>query len=79
MSRTPDELAEKAWTLIEQALTEGKMVLDNGTIFPVDTEMLVDLAIKLSAPKIKKPQLVNVPEGFNLKPTTGDSDAEEEA
>jgi hypothetical protein len=72
--KSVDQLADVAWRLLEEALTTGQVVLtvnDKPEIRIVSTEALVDLATKLSAVKIKKPHVVNTPEGYAPLDTTG--------
>ena len=67
--RSPTEMTEEAWSLIDQALREGKMTMASGQTISLTPSEIVELVKWLSAVKIKKPDNVPVPEDFMLKRT----------
>mgnify|MGYP001574358433 CR=1 FL=1 len=68
-TRSPTELTEEAWSLIDQALKEGKMTMASGQTISLTPSEIVELVKWLSAVKIKKPDNVPVPEDFQLRAT----------
>lgn len=74
MTRDPSQLAEYSWELINQALTQGKITLENTVSYNLDVELLIRLVQWTATIKAKKPHAVSPPEDFNLKPTTGEED-----
>lgn len=69
--KEPHELQEEAWRLMNQAVTTGKMVLENGTEVRLNADSLIRVIQWLASAKAKKPHLVTVPEDFQLRETTG--------
>lgn len=69
------ELSERAWELLNQALTKGVITLEpeetdgEPTTRLVSTDTLMDMAVKLSQTKIKQPRVISKPEDFNLQKT----------
>ena len=81
MSKTEDQeqLINRSWELVQEALTRGTLTLESQDPAKpsqriLDTESVIDLAKFFVQLKVKKPQLVQKPEDFDLKPTTGDED-----
>ena len=78
MSKTVEQLAETAWSLVEDALTLGKITMDvNGTDpqeMKLSADQIIDLAVKIAQVKIKKPQAITTPEDFMLQETIADDD-----
>lgn len=72
-----EELVERSWELIKEALTTGTMTLStvNQGVSQrtLDTEEIVDLAKFFVQLKVKKPQAITPPEDFQL-PVTSDED-----
>ncbi len=77
MVRDPSELAEYSWELINQALSQGKITLENAVSYTLDVELLVRLIQWTATIKAKKPHSVLPPEDFVLKSTTGGDDEKE--
>ena len=75
MSKDALELSDRAWELLNQALTTGSITLsateDGGetTTRLVATDTLMDVSVKLSQAKIKQPRILSKPEDFNLQKT----------
>jgi len=75
MSKDALELSDRAWELLNQALTTGSIILsateDGGetTTRLVATDTLMDVSVKLSQAKIKQPRILSKPEDFNLQKT----------
>jgi hypothetical protein len=73
-----DELVDRAWDLVKEALTNGTMTLAqadgkvNSRI--LGTEDIIDLAKFFVTIKVKKPQLISPPEDYHPIATDGDSD-----
>lgn len=72
-SKSVDDVADKAWNLVSEALETGKIRLGD-EVRDVDTQDLINLAVKMAATKIKQPRLINKPEDFVLPVTTGEDD-----
>ncbi|KKL61658.1 hypothetical protein LCGC14_2193110 [marine sediment metagenome] len=64
------ELQEQAWKLMDQAVSEGRMVLESGAIVTLNADSLIRVIQWLASAKAKKPHLINPPEDFKLKETT---------
>lgn len=80
MSKSPDELVEVAWGLVEEALTQGTITQmrdgqPNRTV--ISTDEIMALAKFLATLKIKKPALVSTPEDFTLKSTQVENEEED--
>lgn len=75
MAKDVLELSDRAWELLNQALTKGVITLDpeetdgEPTTRLVSTDTLMDMAVKLSQAKIKQPRVISKPEDFNLQKT----------
>ena len=74
MARSPAELAEHSWSLIDDAIREGKFVLENGKVVELDAEAIVRLVQWTATIKARKPSGVPTPEDFKLKKTIGGGD-----
>ena len=72
--REPYELQEQAWKLMDQAVSEGRMVLESGTVVTLNADSLIRVIQWLASAKAKKPHLINPPEDFRLKETTSEKD-----
>lgn len=72
-----EELVDRSWELVKEALNNGTVTL-NSPQGPAPrqmaTEDIIDLAKFFVQLKVKKPQLINAPEDFRLKETSGDED-----
>ena len=68
-TRSPGELTEEAWSLIDQALKEGKMTMGSGQTISLTPSEYVELVKWLSGVKLKKPENVPVPDDFMPKKT----------
>lgn len=76
--KDPSQLAEYSWELINQALSQGVITLENAKSYTLDVELLVRLIQWTATIKAKKPHTVPPPEDFILKPTTGEGDEKED-
>ncbi len=74
MARSPAELAEHSWSLIDDAIREGNFVLENGKVVELDAEAIVRLVQWTATIKARKPSGVPTPEDFKLKKTIGGGD-----
>ncbi len=74
MARSPAELAEHSWSLIDDAIREGKFVLENNKVVELDAEAIVRLVQWTATIKARKPSGVPTPEDFKLKKTIGGGD-----
>jgi len=76
MPKDPAELQELAWKLVDEIICEGTMTLQSGKCVPISPQDIVRIAQWLATTKARKPQLVNPPEDFNLKESSGGDDAD---
>lgn len=84
MSRTPEQLADMSWLLVEEALTNGTITLngkDGEETRKLDTKDIMDVVKWLTAVKLKQKHAVDAPEDFALQSTkddgSGDYDEED--
>ena len=73
-----EELQDRAWGLVQEALTRGTVTLETGdpakpSIRMLATEDVIDLAKFFVQLKVKKPQAITPPEDYIL-PVTTDSE-----
>ena len=74
MARSPAELAEHSWSLIDDAIRAGKYTLESGRIVDLDAEGITRLVQWTATIKARKPSGVPTPEDFKLKKTVGGGD-----
>lgn len=72
--REPHELQEEAWRLMDQAVTSGKMILEDKTEVRLNADSLIRVIQWLASAKAKKPHIIPTPEDYVLKETTGQED-----
>ncbi len=77
-TRDPAELAEHSWKLINEAISTGKVTLENGVEVILDVDHLIRLVQWTATTKAKKPHAIAPPEDFSLKSTTGEDDEKED-
>ena len=77
MAKDPAELQEIAWNLIDEALTKGTMTLTDQPGKPIRLipQDIVRIAQWLATSKARKPQLVAVPEDYEVKQSIGGDDS----
>ena len=70
--REPNERQEQAWKLMDEAVSTGTMILEDGAVVKLNADSLIRVIQWLANAKAKKPHLINPPEDFRLKETTSE-------
>ena len=73
LAKSPEQLAEQAWSLVQEAVESGKMTLENGDIRVLPDSELVRLVQNVAELRAKRPKTVSIPEDFRPKETSGSS------
>ena len=62
ITKSPEQLAESAWSLVQEAVESGKMTLESGDIRVLPDSELVRLIQNVADLRAKRPKTVSIPE-----------------
>jgi len=75
-TREPHELQEEAWRLMDEAVSTGKMTLENKQEVTLNADSLIRVIQWLASSKAQKPHIIPKPEDFKLQEPSDESEGD---